>query len=36
NHTKVNKMLKSPTTGANTFNEEIVHNDKIAEWFSKG
>ena len=33
NFTKVIKMVKSPKSGAYTFKEEIVHNDKIAEWF---
>lgn len=34
-HTKVIKMVKSPKTGAYTFKEEIVHNDKVKEWFAK-
>ena len=34
-HTKVIKMVKSPKTGAYSFKEEIVHNDKINEFFSK-
>ena len=32
-HTKVIKMLKSPKTGAYTFKEEIIHNDRIKDWF---
>ena len=35
NHTKVIKMVKSAKTGAYAFKEEIVHNDKVKEWFSK-
>ncbi|MEY4603058.1 MAG: hypothetical protein RIT43_350 [Bacteroidota bacterium] len=34
-HTKVIKMVKSDKTGAYTFKEEIVHNDKVKEWFTK-
>jgi hypothetical protein len=34
-HTKVIKMVKSAKTGAYTFKEEIVHNDKVKEWFAK-
>ncbi|MFM1999445.1 MAG: hypothetical protein RL204_1392 [Bacteroidota bacterium] len=34
NHSKVIKMIKSPKTGAYSFKEEIVHNDKIAEFFA--
>lgn len=34
-HTKVIKMVKSEKTGAYTFKEEIVHNDKVKEWFTK-
>jgi hypothetical protein len=33
-HTKVIKMVKSPKTGAYSFKEEIVHNDKVKEWLS--
>jgi hypothetical protein len=29
------KMVKSPKTGAYTFQEEIVHNDKINDFFTK-
>lgn len=36
NHSKLVKMVKSPKTGAYSFKEEIVQNDKIAEWFAKG
>ncbi len=34
-HTKVIKMTKSGKTGSFTFKEEIVHNDKVKEWFTK-
>ena len=34
-HTKVVKMVKSEKTGGYTFKEEIVHNNKVKEWFSK-
>ena len=34
-HTKVIKMIKSEKSGAFTFKEESVHNDKVKEWFSK-
>jgi len=34
-HTKCIKMVKSPKTGAYTFKEEIVHNDKVKDWFAK-
>ena len=34
-HTKVIKMVKSEKTGAYTFKEEVVHNDKVKEWFQK-
>lgn len=34
-HTKVIKMVKSEKTGAYAFKEEIVHNDKVKEWFDK-
>ena len=32
--TKVIKMVKSPKTGAYTFKEAVVHNDKIKEFFA--
>lgn len=35
NHTKVVRMIKSPKTGAYSFREEIVTNDKVQEFFSK-
>lgn len=35
NYTKVVKMVKSPKTGAYSFKEEIVHNDKVKEFFDK-
>ena len=34
-HTKVIKMVQSPKTGSFSFKEEIVHNDKVKEWFTK-
>ncbi len=34
-HTKVIKMVKSPKSGAYAFKEEIVHNDKVNEFFEK-
>ena len=33
-HTKVIKMVKSDK-GSFTFKTEIVHQDKVKEWFSK-
>ena len=35
NHSKVVKMVKSPKSGAYTFTEAIVPNDKVQEWFNK-
>ena len=32
---KVIKMVKSPKTGAYIFQEEIVHNDKVKDFFAK-
>ncbi|MBL4861987.1 MAG: DUF4295 domain-containing protein [Crocinitomicaceae bacterium] len=34
-HTKVIKMVKSDKTGSYSFKEEIVHNNKVKEWFAK-
>ena len=34
-HSKVIKMVKSEKSGSFTFKEEIVHNDKVKEWFAK-
>ena len=34
-HTKVIKMVKSEKSGAYSFKEEIVHNKKVQDWFSK-
>ena len=31
--TKAIKMVKSPKTGSYTFKEEVIHNDKIKDWF---
>ena len=35
NHTKVIKMVKSPKSGAYTFKEEIVLNEKVKDFFAK-
>jgi hypothetical protein len=35
NHTKVIKMVKSEKTGAYSFKEEVVLNEKVQEWFKK-
>lgn len=32
---KVIKMVKSPKTGAYTFQEEMVHNDKVKDYLAK-
>ncbi|MFT6281390.1 MAG: hypothetical protein ACJA0U_001517 [Salibacteraceae bacterium] len=34
-HTKVIKMSKNSESGNYTFKQEIVHNDKVKEWFDK-
>ncbi|MDR0802699.1 DUF4295 domain-containing protein [Fluviicola sp.] len=34
-HTKVIKMVKSGKSGSFSFKEEIVHNDKVKDWFTK-
>ncbi len=34
-HTKVIKMVKSPKSGAYSFKEEVVHNDKVKEFFDQ-
>jgi hypothetical protein len=34
-HTKVIKMVRSDKTGAYTFVEQIVHNDKVNDFFAK-
>ena len=34
-YAKVIKMVKSPKTGAYVVHEEIVHNDKVKEFFAK-
>ena len=34
-HTKVIKMIKSEKTDSYSFKEEIVHNSKVKEWFTK-
>ena len=34
-HTKVIKMVKSEKSGAYSFKEEIVHQDKVKAWFQK-
>lgn len=33
-HTKVIKMVKT-AKGSYSFKEEVVHNDKVKEWFDK-
>jgi len=33
--TKVIKMVKSPKTGAYSFKEEMIHNDKVKDHISK-
>ena len=35
NHTKVIKMTKSSDNGSYSFKEEVVHNDKVKEFFAK-
>lgn len=32
-HTMCIKMYKSPKSGAYTFRQEVVHNDKVQDWF---
>ncbi|MDD3194923.1 MAG: DUF4295 domain-containing protein [Paludibacter sp.] len=32
---KVIKMVKSPKTGAYIFQEEIIHNEKVKDYFAK-
>ena len=34
-HTKVIKMYKQEKSNSYGFKEEIVHNDKVKEWFDK-
>ncbi len=34
-HVKVVKMVKSPKTGAYTFQEEIVSTDEVRDYFNK-
>ncbi len=34
-YTKVIKMVKSPKTGAYTFDEQMVPNDKVKDFFAK-
>jgi hypothetical protein len=34
-HTKVIKMVKSERSGSYSFKTEIVHNDKVKDWFVK-
>ena len=34
-HTKVIKMVRSDKTGDYTFVEQIVHNDKVKDFFAK-
>jgi hypothetical protein len=35
NFTKCIKMVRSPKSGAYAFEEEVVHNDHINDFFSK-
>ncbi len=35
NYTKCIKMVKSEKTGSYSFKEEIVHNDKVKDFFAK-
>lgn len=35
NFTKCVRMVKSPKTGSYMFEEEVVHNDHIKDFFSK-
>lgn len=35
NFTKCIKLVKSPVTGAYAFEEEVVHNDHINDFFKK-
>ena len=35
NFTKCIRMVRSPKTGAYTFDEEIVHNDHIKDFFNR-
>ncbi len=34
-YAKVIKMVKSPKSGAYTFKEEMVHNEKVVDYFKK-
>lgn len=34
-YAKVIKMIKSPKTGAYIFQEEIIHNEKVKDHFTK-
>jgi hypothetical protein len=34
-HTKVRQMITSENTGSYTCKAEIVHTDKVKEWFDK-
>jgi hypothetical protein len=34
-YAKVIKMVKSPKSGAYTFKEEIIHNEKVNDYFKK-
>lgn len=35
NHVKVIKPIKNPITGSYSFKEQIVHKDKVKEFFAK-
>ncbi len=34
-YAKVIKMVKSPKTGAYIFDEQMIHNDKVQDFFKK-
>jgi len=34
-HTKCIKMIKNEKTGSYSFKQEVVHNDKVQDWFAK-
>lgn len=34
-HTKCIKMIKNEKSGSYNFKTEIVHNDKVKDWFAK-
>lgn len=34
-HTLCVKMVKNDKTGSYSFRQEVVHNDKVKDWFEK-